>query len=169
VCTKSRCAYLFFKNIFWKQIRMSIIDTRLQYLQNINTEYLHDKTVWSVAHDSWVFKMSRMYHFNWKYTTLIPHDEINVTRYNLGCTGFNTESRRYYCTLIWMSVPFVEFHGISFSYYLVTKYHTSYVNFCTPWQRHPDQIHLYSELLCVSSVTGCLRFAKKNLVGYCPW
>jgi hypothetical protein len=53
VCTKSGCTYFF----FGKLIRMSlvleyVIDMSLQYLQNINTQYLHEKTFCSIAHDS---------------------------------------------------------------------------------------------------------------------
>jgi hypothetical protein len=57
----------------------------------------------------------------WKYTTVIPHDEINMTRFMLCCSRNVTQNHGDSRTTISMSVPFVEIHGISFSYWIVTK------------------------------------------------
>jgi hypothetical protein len=55
MCVLNQGAHTYFsKKIFWKKKLEEFIDTRLQYVQNINTHYLHEKTVWNIAHDSWV-------------------------------------------------------------------------------------------------------------------
>ena len=45
-----------------------------------------------------------------------PRDEINMTRFILCCSRNVTQNHGDSRTSISMSVPFVEFHGISFSY-----------------------------------------------------
>jgi hypothetical protein len=89
------------------------------------------------VYDSWVFKMSRMYpesrNFILKYTTLIPHYEINTTRYDFWCTGYNIAGSLNVYVVCWTTWPWDQFSLLDIWFLMLHVYYRFYIHVPSPF------------------------------------
>jgi hypothetical protein len=120
ICALNQGAHTYLsKIIFWKQIRMSLVLVYNWHEAAVFTKYKHIilTLINSLKYNAWQLSFQNVQNVSIKskYTTLIPHDEINMPNYCLRFTQL-TQNHGDSRTSISMSVPFVEFHVTSFSY-----------------------------------------------------
>jgi hypothetical protein len=103
ICALNQGAHTSFSKIlFWKHIKMSLVLEYNWHKTSVFAKHKHKILTWvnKLKYSSWQLSFQIVQNvpvksnFICKHTTLIPHDEINMARFNLWGMGCNTKSWR---------------------------------------------------------------------------